>query len=235
MKWLEKLIFTLVLVATAIPTPADIIWSGLRDTHIFMAPNEPFPTNTLPTFSPISVELDVNMDGETDVSIGILDPAYSLSQYSVSCERANSVARGGQYGSTIIPFPNGTIFDSSKIWLADGPNKDSNILTSWMILLDGGQAGAGPWVGRTGYMGLQFEGDDGTHFGWVQMTVYDEYPGMTIHDWAYESTPGEGIIAGAVPEPSSAILAILGATSVWVIRRQRQASKDWNNLDEPPQ
>ena len=93
-----------------------------------------------------------------------------------------------------------------------------------------GSAGVGPWAGMTGYMGVQFEADGETHFGWVHMTVYDEYPGMTIHSWAYESTPGEGILAGAVPEPSSAALALIGALSAWVLRRNHRISKHWKEL-----
>jgi len=206
---------------------ADIIWSGLQEAHVFMAPNEPLPTNTPPVFSPGSVDLDMNVDGVMDFSIGILDPDYSLDRYSVSCNGLNAVARGGQYGSSIIPFSAGAMFDASKTWLSDGPYQDSNALIVWMLLLDDGQAGVGPWAGMTGYMGVQFEADDGMHYGWAYMTVYDEYPGMTVHSWAYESTPGEGIAAGAVPEPASVVLALLGAMSVWVLRRQNRASKPW--------
>ncbi len=83
------------------------------------------------------------------------------------------------------------------------------------------------WIKDTGYIGLQFEAADGMHFGWAHVTVYGDFRGTIIRDWAYNSTPGEGIVAGAVPEPSSAILTLIGAMSVWVLRRQNRISKHW--------
>ena len=92
------------LVAAATPLRSDIIWSGLQDAHIFMAPNESFPTNTFPELSPGIRNLDINSDGVNDFSIGMVDP-YDQGLYLVSCEGVNSIARGGNTAVRLFHFP----------------------------------------------------------------------------------------------------------------------------------
>jgi hypothetical protein len=53
------------------------------------------------------------------------------------------------------------------------------------------------------------------------VTVNADYT-ATLHGFAYESTPGTGIITGAVPEPSAA--ALLGAGAILLCRRKRRAA-----------
>lgn len=85
--------------------------------------------------------------------------------------------------------------------------------------VDGQVIGGGYWayVDR-GFMGLEFMIGDETHYGWARISVFT--PGLgdnafaLVHDWAYETVPGQSIIAGVVPEPSTIALAILGGVVV---------------------
>ena len=163
--------------------------------------------------------MDLNKDGLGDFWFGDIDD-YTPLNFVATCNGDNAIANGS------APLPAGYSLDASTSW-----GGGVYTLDQWLVLYGQEIGGAGTWHGVTGYMGLQFEAADGTHYGWVNMTVYVEFPGMTIHDWAYESTPGTGIVAGAVPEPSSAILAILGAITAWNLRRCRQWSP--NALERP--
>ncbi|MGC6458519.1 MAG: PEP-CTERM sorting domain-containing protein [Akkermansiaceae bacterium] len=77
----------------------------------------------------------------------------------------------------------------------------------------------GNFVGETAYLGFRFEGEQGTHYGYALFT--DTFSkGTTILATAWESEPDTPIIAGAIPEPSSALLAIIG-TLLGISRRKR--------------
>jgi hypothetical protein len=74
-----------------------------------------------------------------------------------------------------------------------------------------------------GFLGLEFEISGQTHYGWMRINT-DEFSiiaGGTALDYAYSTAPGQGILAGAIPEPSTTLLFVLGALSVLVTHRQR--------------
>lgn len=63
-----------------------------------------------------------------------------------------------------------------------------------------------------------------TNYGWFRMTTGTAAAGGgTVVDWAYESVPETGIIAGAVPEPSSLACLALGAVGLSTLRRRKAA------------
>lgn len=60
------------------------------------------------------------------------------------------------------------------------------------------------------FIGLELEKDGNTHYGWVEISsnlsvIHDSQ----IHGWAYESEAGQAILAGAIPEPTTALLVSL--------------------------
>jgi hypothetical protein len=73
------------------------------------------------------------------------------------------------------------------------------------------------------YVGLSFPIGPATHFGWVRVDVTNSTSTFVIKDWAYEATAGVGILAGAVPEPTSLGLLAAGAAGVATMRRRRAA------------
>ena len=71
-------------------------------------------------------------------------------------------------------------------------------------------------------MGVELALDTGTHYGWVDLETDRLIPAGWIHGWAYETAPGMPILAGAVPEPGTFLLAGAGALTLWVRRRRRR-------------
>jgi len=84
----------------------------------------------------------------------------------------------------------------------------------------------GHWNG-TSFLGFSF--DDGGDFytGWAQIAASsDAFYGTsgTLVEYAYNSTPGDPINAGEVPEPSSLLLFALGAAGIAALRKRRKAA-----------
>ena len=71
--------------------------------------------------------------------------------------------------------------------------------------LNYGSCSFGNWCTVTDkYIGLRFEVSGNTHYGWVRMDVNFTGSSFTIKDYAYEDTPGVGILAGATTTPVTA-------------------------------
>lgn len=90
----------------------------------------------------------------------------------------------------------------------------------------------GQFLGQSGFLGVRFQWNGNTHYGWIEADGNATATVLTISQWAYNDIPGEGILAGqptAVPEPASwpvglGLLA-LGAAGVTQYRRQRSCAK----------
>ena len=102
----------------------------------------------------------------------------------------------------------------------------------------------------TQFIGIRFHTGDGLHYGWIQFArgswaPYDmnhpDWPneidpwlpnpfdlpridtfGAGVIDWAYESTPGAPIVAGAVPEAGTVVLGVVGAGVALVVGWRRR-------------
>jgi hypothetical protein len=72
-----------------------------------------------------------------------------------------------------------------------------------------------------GAIGIEFESELGTHFGYFDIEAYPGYSGAWIYGWAYETQPGVPIMAGQVPEPSLSVLLSIGLTTP-IARRHRK-------------
>lgn len=102
----------------------------------------------------------------------------------------------------------------------EGPTEEWFGIDDWgtfIRVLDTGESGE--FYEHRGYVGLEFNAEYGTHYGWLEIEGLTHSSSIQIYGWAYESTPGVGIVAGAVPEPSSSILIIVGAIGVWSLRK----------------
>jgi hypothetical protein len=76
--------------------------------------------------------------------------------------------------------------------------------------------------GQVAFVGLLIDIDSGVHAGWARIQVPSRREAV-IFDYAYETTPGVPIIAGAVPEPPSLVLLAAGAAGLAALRRKRRA------------
>lgn len=90
---------------------------------------------------------------------------------------------------------------------------------------DGDDVVGGPWhdeatdVGDKAYLGIEFQGDAGTHYGWIHIEEFAGVGGW-FYEYAYEDTPGASLIAGVIPEPSSILLLLLGGSFLFALRRK---------------
>ena len=75
--------------------------------------------------------------------------------------------------------------------------------------------------GDRAYIGVRFDPGDGVHYGWINLERQGGYTGydVRVHAWGWETTPGQPIPAGAVPEPGSLALLALGFAAVAGRRR----------------
>jgi hypothetical protein len=142
-----------------------------------------------------SIKLDLNHDKTKDFVL------RSVSQVTICGNR------GGFIGSTkITPTKgNGVVvshLDFAAV-LESGVSIDSSqtfynaktVVTQFFICTSGTQH-------ITGYLGLEFQINGQTHYGWAQVDIYAHYnyrsSGMstTLIDFAYESIPGQAIQTG---------------------------------------
>lgn len=78
--------------------------------------------------------------------------------------------------------------------------------------------------GVPGYLGFQLDlNEDGQYvFGWMRVTFSSGAEEAAIHEWAYRTAPGQEIIVGVVPEPSTWVGGFLGACMVMAFQRKRK-------------
>jgi len=79
--------------------------------------------------------------------------------------------------------------------------------------------------GLTAFAGFRFSNASGVHYGWVRALVEENSNDITVFDYAYDDTPDTAIAAGAgaVPEPGTMALLLVGACG-FVARRRRAVS-----------
>lgn len=170
---------------------------------------------------PITYELDFNQDAIIDLlfeSTGMW--------FSVDPLNENRAIAGGD---AVHALSDGFLI---------GPGVDTNdwqqgtyglILNSCAVLPPPyGVTCNGEFIGTTAYMGVKFYISGYEHYGWVRISnPWEGISGGIIMDFAYETTPGVGILAGVVPEPTTVGLLSVGVIAL--IFRQRRAKKKPNN------
>ena len=163
--------------------------------------------------------IDMNSDGSMDftfsanagISIGFR-PKESNRYLIIPSPPPNI---GGPVAAVTVGFDIGSDSGAGNLdWF--GLSTSSSLL---MLELSTGTAG-NFWDTR-GYIGVEFEAFDGLHYGWFDVKGHYAYPYVQVYGWAYESTPNTSIIAGAVPEPASAILFLIGVVGAWTLRKRK--------------
>ncbi|MDH7504158.1 MAG: PEP-CTERM sorting domain-containing protein [Verrucomicrobiota bacterium] len=174
---------------------------------------------------PWTHDFDLDGDGVSDYRFSN-DGAISYVSPLGSNRQIAYLATPPDMGSSLTPLFAGEIIGSSLDpvlgeWLdLSSPNM------GWQSMISGclNIGCFGPFAYRTAFMGVDFAGGDGErHFGWLR--IDDTTPGghVFLVDWAWAVIPGESLVAGAVPEPSTwALLVGGGVLVVWFTRKRNE-------------
>jgi hypothetical protein len=155
----------------------------------------------------ITTPVDMNGDGVADFSLGLF--WESLSVYDSA--GIAYLTPSGQFA-----LPEATPVGPSLGWLSllgggghylyethqDSGKGDGDPTGPWT---------EGEWADGAHLLGVRFEIDGATHYGWA--LIGWEY----LYGYAYETTPGMAIPAGATPSPGA--LAVLAMGAVGVLKR----------------
>jgi len=148
-------------------------------------------------------ELDINDDGVLDYEF--TPPSSMVVQ---PCNGA---------GHSPGPNSGGTLFNENTVWES---------VTAWELTSNHEPIGFSPsedpayWDNvNNKYFGTRIAVNGDFFYGWLQMSVstdpdVPENNYVVFHDWAYQTEPGVGIVAGVVPEPSSIALMLCGGLAI---------------------
>lgn len=137
-------------------------------------------------------DLDLNNDGIVDFKINYTSngPSFKL---MINANSSNAIA--GTYLNPPYKYP--SVLEANAEIGADFPF--TWVTGNYQTLATSGYFGApyGYWFGAVdGYMGLRLKLGTSDYYGWLRMDVAENGRSFLVKDYAYESTPGDSILAG---------------------------------------
>jgi len=205
-----------ILLAFSFPS-----FSPLSGAIIFTEVNERISPPSTPPF----LEYDLDEDGEIDWGLALRAHPFALDIFQVTSPRTSEfifhVSGVGGVAQEIAVLREGDLIGSSLTsashqWFALDPTSVDPMLSGsfdnvWL----------GPFVGEVAYLGISFESEGNTHYAWA--LVEGGGPGVSrgVISYAWETEPGVAIRAGAIPEPSSTGLLLVGMIGIFTHRRRR--------------
>ena len=169
----------------------------------------------------------LDMDGDANPELTF---TYSFQFLGVRSETATRILTwmdpppnlGGSPSPLALGFLISTGSDSGQLqWFSGVPGADPETDFDALAYCFNVGCGGG-FLGQRAYMGVEFQRGGATHYGWVLLDVASDYPAGQIEAWAWDTRPGEAILAGAVPEPSTWALLGTGGLFFWWYGRRKQ-------------
>lgn len=199
--FVRPLLLALALTTTA---PAAVIYSGVQNIAIPLS------------FDGVYVNIVTNNTSLTEpgnwTTAPWINPFWGGTVIGSNDQVRPSVISGTAGAEQIVNHAFGSEIGSTAYFASGYNGSETHI----------GASSSQFQIEATGYIGFTFDLAGDTHYGWMRMTPGSGGAGI-VHDWAYNSLPDEGIYAGlllGIPEPSRALLLILGM-SIVVLRRRR--------------
>lgn len=212
--------YALASGAVASSASGAIVYSGVQNQSMALTVG-----NTL--------AIDLDSDTNDDFTLQFVDPDSSdpATPYALQIAPAtnSSVVKGGFASNAAAALNAGDTIGSGSNWGDAGSVK----VLAQFDKADG--TGSNTWAGLSNrYVGGRVETAPSSGqfvYGWIQLSV----PGnalsggnptsVTVHDWAYETTVGQSILAGSttsVPGGGAMALLSLGASGLgrWRSRRK---------------
>jgi len=196
------------------PTLSNIWHSGIQDIRVGIYLANPGD----PPQGQMVLNIDFNADSVLDYTFEF-EPATHLWLHS---HGMNEVVVGPPYAE-MHPLEAGHLIDA-ELSPAQTWSQNTHVMLEWRKPVAGDLVTGGPWTGETGYIGTAFDIGGQTHYGWIRVTGHEEPAYATVHDWAYNTVPGESITTGVIPEPATVGLFALGL-AVMLARHLRRVSR----------
>lgn len=165
----------------------------------------------LPVTDPLTpVSIDIDGDLVDDFTLGLaqlstLWNSYASTNSAWVINNGSSVYQGSwitkSAGEIVHALSSGDIIAASTSWGNDGT-------AYWNIGYYGPMfTGINCEFQGQGdmFMGVRFYIGANQHYGWVRLNVPADVTSMTIVDWAYQETPGAGLIAGDLVAPTATL------------------------------
>jgi hypothetical protein len=185
--------------ATALSSTASaaIVWSGVLDQTL---------ANGFPAFTFTGMPTSAGTPGIRVAIFGKEDHIALQDLFTVASSTSSQFALPLSAGSHI--GPSATFNDAQSLGSLKFIYTEFNLANSW-------------FNGQRAFVGIQTVDGSDAHFGWLDATYDNET--LTVHSWAYESTPNTPISAGAIPEPSVTALITAGILLAFVFFRRRRS------------
>ena len=188
------------IVAISSNADAQVAYSGLQ--NISLSPIDNF-------------NIDLDGGGVPDFSLNINNfssgwsSTYGSTSYgnyfNVNYADINNLASSNSVvtSSYVNALSVGSVISSSNSWGGGGLLGDLGYYSNWFVNSTTSNSSSGafsngnfPGEGNK-YIGVRFEINPAEfHYGWIQVSLNEECSNLIIKDWAYETTPGDSIIAG---------------------------------------
>lgn len=150
-----------------------------------------------------SYALDLNQDGTIDFLIRAaarqsIDSSGGTSIIWAARAQAGNVVVG--YGAAASALQAGALIGSRRKFAG-------RLMASVFSFLGTTFRFQGKWANVTDrFLGLKFQVNGETHFGWARLTVGGKVLGAHLTGYAYETTPNTSIIAGQTKDPDESLL-----------------------------
>jgi hypothetical protein len=170
-----------------------------------------------PVFAPKPYQLSTHLDffniqfgGSTKLRIGFISATtftttFTTIPISTTITTTYFYRSVGVYGvttgaafmgtySSASALVSGAIVTPGKTFTNTGATWNMAAMVSTNL---GGTSKIGGFTGKTRFLGIRFKLSGDTHYGWVKVEVENNVMWAKIHDYAYETTPDLGVMAGS--------------------------------------
>ena len=204
---LKPIVAVVGLVTVA--TQGAVIFTDIPDIPFFLVDyNSRYPVN-------------LNSDGVDDAFFRNFGQEFAVFSTSTSTI-AGIAATPPDQNSFAAAFESGSIIGPSFTNLYTWNTGYSGLISCRTFGVDESYC-LGLWGSKEAYIGVQFDSQGTTHFGWILVDTPFDFGGGTIKAFAYETEPGKAIFAGSIPEPSGVIL--IGTGSILLLARRKRPSR----------
>lgn len=160
-----------------------------------------------------TLDLDLNGDGSKDLRF-----RYNAG-YSIATPLRGGGILSDPWGATALQIGDAVGADiGTKVWVGIG----TGTLVAFAGSFDPRSPEAsGQFKNKDAYLGFQLVEGGQSYYGWIHLSNFDA-PGASLYikEWAYNTTPGQSITVGQVPEPGTiALLVTGGVLLVWRRRK----------------